>query len=61
MNEGVCKKCKNPIYWIETVNGKNMPVDQTKITIVTAKGETYTGYESHFSTCPYAKDFRKSR
>jgi len=44
---------------LKTKTGKAMPVDQTKLTIVTNSGETVTGYESHFSTCPEAKNWRK--
>jgi len=53
-----CKKCQNDIEWVKTRAGKNMPVDPTKITVVTKEGDVVTGQESHFSTCPYANDFR---
>ncbi len=59
LDEGNCRSCKNPIYWIRTPKGKAMPLDKVKMTIVDSLGETHTGYESHFSTCPNAGSHRK--
>lgn len=54
-----CNKCSNPIEFVKMKSGKLMPVDPLKLKIVTTDGTVVTGQESHFSTCPYADDFRK--
>jgi hypothetical protein len=47
-----CKGCQAEIVWIKTVNGKNMPCNAEKITIVTEEGQTVVGYIPHWATCP---------
>lgn len=37
-----CKGCQADIIWIKTVNGKNMPCNAEKTTIVTEGGEINT-------------------
>ena len=37
-----CKGCQAEIIWIKTVNGKNMPYNAEKTTIVTEGGEINT-------------------
>ena len=34
-----CRGCQAEIIWIKTVNGKNMPCNAEKTTIVTESGE----------------------
>ena len=55
----VCKGCGKEIVWITTVNGKSMPCDAEKTTIVTEAGHTVQGYIPHWSTCPKYKEFKK--
>ena len=54
-----CKKCGADIRFIRTKNGKNMPVDDKLVTIITEQGKIFKGYVPHFVTCPYANEFRK--
>lgn len=42
-----CSKCKLPIVFLKTKNGKDMP--------------TCLNLTSHFADCKFAKDFRKSK
>lgn len=55
-----CRGCGEEIEWIETVNGKKMPVNPGKIVVVTSKGEVVTGQIPHWATCPKAQDFKKA-
>ena len=54
-----CKGCGAEIVWIKTINGKNMPCNAEKTTIITEKGETITGHIPHWATCPKYKNFKK--
>lgn len=51
--EGRCRSCQAPIYWIQTMGGKRMPVDVPEA----AGADTV----SHFSTCPERNTWRKPR
>lgn len=53
-----CRSCGKPIEWIKTETGKNMPVNQKRITVVLDDGSVRTGRESHFVTCPQASSWR---
>lgn len=53
-----CKGCGADIVWIKTANGKNMPCDEAKTTIVTESGETLVGHIPHWATCPQARSFK---
>jgi hypothetical protein len=48
-NHANCRGCGETIEWWKTPRGKKMPMD------VDQDGNC----ESHFSTCPNAKNFRK--
>lgn len=54
-----CKSCGADIVWIETVNGKKMPCNSEKTTIVTEDGKTIIGHIPHWATCPNAGTHRK--
>ena len=54
-----CKACKEPIHFVETKNGRLMPCNQKKITVITVLGDVVSGWEAHFATCPQADKFRK--
>ncbi len=54
-----CKGCGAEIVWIKTANGKNMPCNAEKATIVTEAGEVVAGYIPHWATCPQYKTFKK--
>lgn len=63
-----CKGCGAEIIWVETTNGRKMPVDPTEVTIVTPVASRHSdkyrivkGYTSHFATCPAAEWFRNHR
>jgi hypothetical protein len=58
-----CKGCGADVKWIK-VRGRLHPVNPKalKVFVALRAGESYelrTGYESHFSTCPKADQFRK--
>lgn len=70
-----CRACGKEIIFIETENGKKMPVDAEKTTIVRQNGKVETGpelkvivnengemvagYVPHWSTCTEPDKFRK--
>ena len=72
MNDTACRSCGEPIRWVETRQGKRMPLDVEErsdgnVVIeadgkarVLPKGDPYTGprYVSHFSSCVDAKQWR---
>ena len=49
-----CKSCGKEIYWTKTENGKMMPINM----VSPVEGDIVE-WESHFASCPNAKDFRK--
>ena len=51
LEKSKCRNCKKEIYWVKTVNGKNMPVS------IGSMNE----YISHFADCPAANEFRKKQ
>lgn len=53
-----CKGCQAEIVWITTKNGKQMPCNVEKITVVTPAGETIVGHVPHWATCPMSKKFK---
>ena len=54
-----CKGCGADITWIKTAKGKNTPIDTKEITIyVTGTQSIVKGHQSHWATCPKAKDFK---
>ena len=55
-----CKGCQAEIIWIKTTNGKAMPCNPEKVTIITEKGETISGYIPHWATCPQYKKFKEN-
>jgi hypothetical protein len=70
--ESRCKKCRELIVWATTAAGKNIPLDPVpvlggnlekdhdEVRYVTPDPEVRR-YVSHFSTCPAAASFRRSR
>lgn len=64
-----CKRCKNVIYWVHTVGGKNIPCDPAVTTgpvVMTEEGRFVTdgvteGRVAHWATCPNASEFRKPK
>ncbi len=50
-----CRSCNARIVWVETPNGKKMPVEQVEV----PEGEP-ARYQSHFSTCPQARRHRSA-
>lgn len=53
-----CKGCQADIVWIKTANGKNMPCNTEKTTIITTDGQTVVGHIPHWATCPQYKNFK---
>lgn len=59
--EAACRSCDEPIYWIETVRGKRMPVDLTANgASAPDRGQAGSG-TSHFIGCPGANAHRTPR
>lgn len=62
-----CRSCRATIYWIETPNGKRMPVDcdvdggSEPWKGVPGDGERDGHGVSHFATCEQADEWRKLR
>lgn len=57
-----CRSCSAPIFWIETKNGRRMPLDHSPIQAVNAEGEVIRVHLSHFATCPQGAEWsRKAR
>lgn len=56
-----CRSCEAPIVWVQTQNGKNMPVDAH--TYDNGDGLIFNSekHTSHFATCPNADKHRKKR
>lgn len=57
-----CSACKAKIKWVETVNGKKMPLDAKPFQAVQVRegiGEVIEVYTPHWATCPGADQFRK--
>lgn len=53
-----CKSCGEPIDWVKTPAGKNMPVDLDQVTVVTKDGQVVVGRTPHWATCPNADQHR---
>lgn len=53
-----CKGCGRPIVWVNTKNGRAMPCDDVKQTVVTDDGEVVSGRVPHWATCPAADQFK---
>lgn len=45
-----CKGCGEEIEWIETKEGKRMPVNPGKVVVVTQDARVVTGQVPHWST-----------
>jgi hypothetical protein len=75
-----CRKCSEPIIFIQSLKGRAIPCDpdlethvlKPGVVVVTPDGRvlrgteesretSVQGYSSHFSSCPYAEDFRKPK
>ncbi len=61
-----CRTCGQPIIWCATESGKRMPLDAEpeKRFVLDPSSDPMTGrmrntYQSHFSTCPQAREHRK--
>lgn len=53
-----CRSCGAPIIWLK-LNGRPHPCETKQLVIVTDRGDLARGHESHFATCPHAKDWRQ--
>jgi len=57
-----CRSCGAPIVWFRTASGKRMPVDATSCKPTDAAHQLdLKRHVSHFATCPYAEQHRKSK
>lgn len=57
--EAKCRACGAPLKFIRSRNGRAIPVNAERTTIVTDSGDVVSGHVSHFATCPHAESFRK--
>ena len=59
-----CRNCKAPILWVDTKNGKKMPLNDKPFSAVHVKegiGEVIQVHMPHWATCPGADQFRKPK
>ena len=60
-----CKLCGAEIHWVKTSKGKNMPLDDKPFKAFTMNEDRTVNFVNafmpHWSTCPNAGEFRKSR
>jgi len=56
-----CKACGQPIHFVESRAGRQIPCNDKKLSLVTVMGDVVSGWESHFSNCPGADKFRKKK
>jgi hypothetical protein len=65
MKKQFCKGCGAEIIWAKTSNGKYTPIDAKEKSFyhISSDGTAtlMKGHESHWYTCPNAKDFKKDR
>lgn len=54
-----CRRCGVAIDWVTTTNGKPMPLDPKRVTVVLDDGRVVQGRLPHWGSCPYAEEFRK--
>jgi len=52
-----CRSCGADVYWI----GKKIVDVAKKVIILPATGETVSGHQSHFASCPDAIKWRKKK
>lgn len=55
-----CRSCGAQIVWFKTDKGKNIPIDAHTV----EPGDEQLDlkrHAAHFSTCPFAKEHRRSR
>lgn len=53
-----CKACQQPVIFLKTKAGKNMPVDAASVPPGDSEFD-HTRHKSHFATCPAAARFRR--
>ena len=64
-----CKSCGADVYWLKQIDGKDVIVDTDPVKVfveVASEGpqRVYSlriGYQSHFSSCPDAAQWRKPK
>lgn len=63
-----CSKCGAPLLFLKTAEGKTIPLDLRAPVFGVAEYQgqkeavrTTMHFVSHFSTCPYANEFSKSK
>lgn len=59
LDDGTCAACKAPIKWAKTAAGRPVPLNPRVLTVIGIDGQYHRGRESHFATCPAARDFRR--
>ncbi len=63
-NRGRCKTCDAEIVWAKTEKGRPIPLDREPELRYVREGESdivilRSTYQTHFVTCPDAKEHRK--
>jgi hypothetical protein len=62
-----CRSCGATVVWMVTGRGRNIPVDADSVDEAELEFDEVTGlplfhygeHQSHFETCPDAKDWRR--
>ena len=66
MDRGICKSCGKAILWAKTAGGKPIPLDGVpeKRFVIDGLRSTHvrleSTYQTHFASCPHAKEHRKA-
>lgn len=55
-----CASCKQPIIWLKTPAGKNIPVNAASV-LPDDTAFVWARHETHFATCPDRDKWRKPR
>lgn len=58
LEKAYCKHCGEPIYWVKTIGGGDMPLSIKPMTIVTPDGKVVKGFTPHFIVCPHKNEER---
>jgi len=47
-----CRSCKTSVYWMETTNGKTVPVEASSASPQDRVFNPAKGHVNHFANCP---------
>lgn len=57
-----CRSCGADMIFIKSaLNGKNIPCNPNKISVITPDGKLVWGHVTHFAECPQADQWSKKK